>query len=117
MNQKISVIMSVYNSEATLRESIDSILAQTYPDWEFIICNDASTDGTQAILEEYAEKDPERFILLKNEENKRLAFSLNRCLEKATGFYVARMDGDDISLPERFEKQVCFYARIRSISW
>lgn len=108
MNQKISVIMSVYNSEATLRESIDSILAQTYPDWEFIICNDASTDGTQAILEEYAEKDPERFILLKNEENKRLAFSLNRCLEKATGFYVARMDGDDISLPERFEKQVLF---------
>lgn len=108
MNGKISVIMSVYNAQDTLRESIDSILAQTYTDWEFIICNDCSTDGTQDILESYQTAYPDKFLLLRNEENKRLAYSLNRCLEKATGYYVARMDGDDLSVPERFEKQVAF---------
>lgn len=108
MNRKISIIMSVFNAEATLRESIDSILAQTYTDWEFIICNDCSNDSTQAILDEYKAAYPEKFILLKNDENKRLAYSLNRCLEVATGEYVARMDGDDLSVPERFEKQIAF---------
>ena len=108
MNETISVIMSVYNAERTLRESIDSILAQTYTDWEFIICNDCSNDGTQIILDEYAAKYPGRFILLRNDENKHLAYSLNRCLEKAAGDYVARMDGDDLSAPDRFEKQVAF---------
>lgn len=105
---KISVIMSVYNCQATLREAIDSILAQTYENWEFVICNDASTDGTQAILDEYKSRFPDKFILIANEENKRLAFSLNRCLKYTTGEYVARMDGDDISVPERFEKEIDF---------
>ena len=106
MKRKISVIMSVYNAEDTLRESIDSILTQTYADWEFVICNDASTDGTQKILDEYADNYPEKFILIKNDENKYLAYSLNRCLEIATGYYIARMDADDISDKNRFEKQV-----------
>lgn len=106
MNEKISIIMSVYNCEQYLRESIDSILAQTYENWEFIICNDASTDGTQAILDEYKEKYPEKFILIANETNKRLAFSLNHCLKYATGDYIARMDGDDISTPDRFETEL-----------
>ena len=105
---KISVIMSVYNCEATLREAIDSILAQTYTNWEFVICNDASTDGTQAILKGYQNKYPDKFVLISNQENKRLAFSLNRCLENSQGEYIARMDGDDISTPDRFEKEIAF---------
>ena len=108
MSEKISVIMSVYNCEAYLRESIDSILAQTYDNWEFVICNDASTDGTQAVLDEYKAKYPDKFILISNETNKHLAFSLNHCLQYVTGDYVARMDGDDISVPERFAKELAF---------
>lgn len=108
MNGKISVIMSVYNAAETLRESIESILEQTYTNWEFIICNDCSTDNTQEILDEYQTKYPDRFILLRNQENRYLAYSLNRCLEVATGEYVARMDGDDLSVKTRFEEQVAF---------
>ena len=107
-NPKVSVIMSVYNAEQTLRAAIDSILKQTYTNWEFIICNDFSTDGTQSILDEYKRLYPDKFILLKNSKNMFLSFSLNRCLEQCTGELVARMDGDDISLPDRFEKQVNF---------
>lgn len=107
-NTKISVIMSVYNCEKTLEQAVDSILAQTYADWEFIICNDCSTDGTQQILDRYQERFPDRFILLRNEKNMRLAYSLNQCLNYASGEYVARMDGDDYCSPDRFEKQIAF---------
>jgi len=106
MTKKISVIMGVYNCEATLPAAIDSILAQTYHNWEFVICDDCSTDGTAAVLEAYKARHPDRFVLLRNETNQRLAASLNRCLKAATGELIARMDGDDISLPDRFEKQV-----------
>lgn len=108
LNPKVSVIMSVYNTEKTLREAIDSILKQTYTNWEFIICNDCSTDGTQSILNEYRNMYPDRFTLLENKEKKFLSFSLNRCLKQCTGELIARMDGDDISCPDRFEKQVNF---------
>lgn len=100
--------MAVYNCEKTVREAIDSILAQTYTNWQFIICNDCSTDQTQSILEEYQRKYPDKFVLLQNDRNMRLAYSLNQCLKKATGDYIARMDGDDKSAPERFEKQISF---------
>ena len=103
---KISVIMAVFNCANTLREAIDSILAQTYTNWEFVICNDCSTDGTQAILDSYKEKYPERFILLRNEQNMKLPFSLNECLKHTSGPLIARMDGDDVSEPTRFEEQV-----------
>ncbi len=103
---KVSVIMSVFNSERTLREALDSIVAQTYGNWEFVICDDASTDSSPAICREYSERHPGKFILLRNDTNRRLAFSLNRCLEKATGKYIARMDADDISVKERLAKQV-----------
>ena len=99
--------MGVYNCSKTLKEAINSILEQTYSNWEFIICDDGSIDDTYEIVEGYA-KDDARFILLKNDKNMGLNYTLNRCLEKATGKYVARMDGDDISLPNRFEKQVKF---------
>ena len=107
-NPKVSVIMSVYNAEQTLRAAIDSILKQTYTNWEFLICNDSSTDRTQVMLDEYKRLYPDKFILLNNKKNMFLSYSLNRCLEQCTGELVARMDGDDISSPDRFEKQVNF---------
>lgn len=108
MADKISIIMGIYNCADTLPLAIDSILAQTYSEWELIMCDDCSTDNTYEIAQGYAEKYPEKIILIKNEENKRLAYTLNHCLECATGEFVARMDGDDISQPERLEKQLRF---------
>ena len=106
--EKISIIMGIFNCSQTLPKAIDSILAQTYENWELIMCDDCSTDNTFAIAKEYQEKYPDKIILIQNETNSRLAYSLNHCLKYATGKYVARMDGDDISVPERFEKQVEF---------
>lgn len=103
---QISVIMSVYNCEDTLRQSIDSILAQTYTNWKFIICNDCSKDSTLAILNQYAAQYPDKFVIIQNETNMRLAASLNHCLKYAEGEYCARMDGDDYVSPDRFEKQI-----------
>lgn len=94
--------MSVYNGEKYLREAVDSILNQTFCDFEFIVVDDGSTDRTWTILQSYG--DP-RIVLLRNEENIGLTRSLNRGLAVARGDYIARMDADDISLPERFEKQ------------
>ncbi len=107
MDEKISVIMAVYNAEKTLSEAVDSILNQTYGNFEFIICDDASADGSFNLLQEYAKRDS-RIILIHNEKNSKLSFSLNHCLKYTTGKYVARMDADDISVPERFEKQLFF---------
>lgn len=108
MNPKISIIMGVYNCESTLRESIDSILEQTYDNWEIIICDDCSKDRTLYIAKEYSEKYPDKIKVIKNEKNITLAPTLNRCIEFATGDYIARQDGDDISLKNRLEKQVKF---------
>lgn len=105
---KVSVIMGVYNCEKTINESIDSILSQTFDDWEFVICDDGSTDDTYSIIVEYASNFPEKFVILKNKENMGLNHTLNRCLKESNGEYIARMDGDDISLPDRFEKEVDF---------
>lgn len=101
----ISVIMPVYNAGSYLREAIDSILSQTFSDFEFIIINDGSTDGSDQIICSY--KD-ERIRYVRNEGNKGLISSLNRGIDEANGTYIARMDSDDISFPERFEKQVLF---------
>lgn len=102
---KVSVLMACYNSEKYLRESIDSILAQSFRDFEFIIIDDASTDSTASIISSYCD---DRIICLRNEANKKLAYSLNRGLEIARGDYIARMDADDISTPNRFSEQVNF---------
>lgn len=106
--EKVSIIMGAYNCSDTLHEAIDSIIKQTYKNWEFIICDDASTDGTHGILLSYQNLYPDKFIILQNERNSKLSYSLNRCLEYATGQYIARMDGDDLSDPKRIEKQVKF---------
>ena len=103
----VSVIMGIYNCEKTLSDAIDSIINQTYSDWELIMCDDGSTDNTYQIATKYSEKD-NRITVIKNDTNSGLAFSLNHCLKYAKGEYVARMDADDISLPNRFEKQVAF---------
>lgn len=105
---KVSIIMGIYNCESTLSEAIDSILSQTFTDWELILCDDGSSDNTFAVAKEYQKKLPQKIILLKNEENLGLNRTLNRCSNVATGEYIARMDGDDISLPTRFEQEVSF---------
>lgn len=108
MNDKISVIMACYNCEKTVRKSIDSILAQTYTNWVMICCDDGSSDGTLDILNEYKGKYPDKFVIIQNDGNKQLPYSLNHCLKYVETDLVARMDADDWSLPERFEKQVKF---------
>jgi len=103
----ISVLMPVYNGEKYLREAIDSILAQTFADFEFIIVDDGSTDATSTILSEYAQKDS-RIRVFTNEKNCKIATSLNRGLLAAKAPLIARMDADDWSYPERLEKQELF---------
>ena len=104
---KISVIMSVYNGEDYLAEAIDSVLGQSFRDFELIIINDCSTDSTSEILARYAELDS-RVKVHTNEQNLRLPSSLNKAISLAEGKYIARMDADDICMPDRFEKQYAF---------
>lgn len=103
----ISIIMGIYNCADTLKEAIESIFTQTYTDWELIMCDDGSKDNTYEIAQEYVKNNPERKIkLLKHEVNEGLNKTLNDCLAVAQGEYIARMDADDISLPERLKKQM-----------
>lgn len=104
---KISVIMGVYNAnnEKILREAIESILEQTFTDFEFIICDDGSTNNTIEMLNKITQND-KRVKIIKNQTNKGLAYTLNKCLKLATGEYIARMDADDRSDKNRFMKQV-----------
>ena len=103
---KISVLMGIYKCAETLPEAIDSILEQNYTDWELIMCDDGSSDDTYHVANEYCQRFPDKIVLLKNEKNMGLNFTLNHCLEHARGEYIARMDGDDISLPQRFEQEL-----------
>jgi glycosyltransferase involved in cell wall biosynthesis len=104
MNPKISVVMSVYEGETYLREAIESILNQTFKDFEFIIINDGSTDQSWSIIHEYAEKDQRIVPVI--QDNIGLTKSLNKGISMAEGEYIARMDADDMSLPIRFETQL-----------
>lgn len=108
MKPLVSIIMGIYNCAETLPESIDSILAQSFSDWELILCDDGSADSTYAVAQRYAEKYPERIRLLKNEKNLGLNLTLNRCLREARGAFIARQDGDDLSLPHRLQTEVDF---------
>lgn len=104
-NPRVTVLMPVYNGEAFLKEAIDSILNQTYQDFEFLIINDGSKDKSVEIIKSY---DDSRINLINNETNLGVALVRNRGLELAKGEYVVFMDCDDISVPERIEKQVKF---------
>ncbi len=101
----VTVLMSTYNRAAALPTAIESILGQTFTDFEFIIINDGSKDNSDEVIRFYAERDP-RIIYLKNRKNKGLIYSLNRGLDKARGRYIARMDDDDKSVAFRLERQV-----------
>ena len=108
MKADISVITGIYNCAETLPEAIDSILNQTYDGWKLILCDDGSSDNTYDIAKDYAERYPQKIILIKNDKNMGLNYTLNHCLEYADTEFVARMDGDDISTPDRFEKEIGF---------
>ena len=101
----VTVLMAVYNGEKFLKEAMESILTQTFTDFEFLIINDGSTDNSVKIIEEF--NDP-RIRLIHNEKNLKLIASLNKGISLAKGKYIARMDCDDISMPYRLEKEVDF---------
>jgi glycosyltransferase involved in cell wall biosynthesis len=101
---KISVILPVYNGQDYLAEAIDSVLSQSFSDFELIVINDGSSDGSAAIIEKW--DDPR--VRFYQQSNKGLAATLNRMILLAKGLYIARQDQDDVSLPSRFERQVAF---------
>ena len=107
MKPDISVIMSVYNGETYLEEAIQSVVNQTFKNWELIVINDCSTDRTAEILANFAARD-ERIKVHPNEVNLKLPKSLNKAISLSSGKYIARMDADDICLPDRLEKQYKF---------
>ena len=109
----ISVIMSVYNCEKYVSQSIESIINQTYSHFEFIIINDGSTDNSLKIIKNY-EKIDSRIILI-DQRNIGLTKSLNKGIHIAKGDYIARMDADDISLPERFINFINYYIRNQNV--
>lgn len=112
-NIEISVVMSVYNGEKYLREAIESILNQTYMDFEFIIIDDCSTDHTWQIITSYTDS---RIKAIQNKQNMKLPSSLNIGLGMARGDYIARMDADDIALPDRFEKQIKYLEKYTDVA-
>ena len=105
-NPVISVIMGIYNCGDTLSDAIECIVNQTFSDWELIMCDDGSNDDTYEIAISYKEKYPEKIIVLQNEKNRGLNYTLNKCLKQAKGKYIARMDGDDRCDKERFAIEI-----------
>lgn len=104
---RISVIMAVYNCSERFIHALESIDKQTYANWECIICDDCSTDNTFERLIEYT-KGNSKYKIIRNDSNMGLAYSLNHCLKYCNGKFIARMDDDDLSYPDRFEKQIEF---------
>ena len=104
---RISVLMGIYNCASTLPEALDSLYAQTFQDFKIILCEDGSKDDTYEVAKKYADGH-DNMVLVRNEKNMGLNYTLNRCLEYADTEYCSRMDGDDISLPTRFEKEIKF---------
>ena len=107
MSKKISVLMAVYNDEINLPKSIDSILNQSYKNFEFLILDDCSSDGTLDVLHKYAERD-DRIKIFKNDKNIGLTQSLNYLINKCSGEIIARQDSDDVSYKNRFNMQIKF---------
>lgn len=108
MKTKINVIMGIYNCAETLNAALDSLLLQSYQNFKVIMCDDGSTDDTICVARKYTHQYPDKFLLIRNERNMGLNYTLNHCLKYVDAEYVARMDGDDISLPLRFEKELNF---------
>lgn len=110
---KITVLMAAYNAERYLREAVDSVLQQSFRDFEFIVFDDKSTDGSLEILKAY--HDP-RLIIIENAQNQGLTKNLVKGMELARGDYVARMDADDVCLPHRLQTQVAFLDQNADVS-
>ena len=112
---KVSVLMPAYNAQDYIAESIESILNQTFKDFELIIINDGSKDDTPKIVKKYAEKD-KRIKFVNHKKNRGLIAVLNEGMDIAKGEYIARMDSDDISLPDRLKKQVKYLDKHTDVS-
>jgi glycosyltransferase involved in cell wall biosynthesis len=112
---KVSVVMPVYNAGKYLHQSIDSVLAQTLHDFELICIDDGSTDGSPEVLQAYASRDA-RILVLQNERNLGVAVSRNTGMTVARGEYIAIQDADDVSLPQRLERQVAYLQATPAIS-
>lgn len=110
----VSVVMSNWNGSRYLRESIESMLNQTYKNFEFLLLDDGSTDASKDIIREYAAKDP-RIVMVLADENVGLTRTLNKGIAMAKGKYIVRMDSDDVSEPTRIEKQVAFMERPENV--
>jgi glycosyltransferase involved in cell wall biosynthesis len=111
---KISVLLPAYNCEKYITEAVNSILGQTFRDFELIIIDDGSTDDTRKILLDLARKD-RRIKLILSRKNKGIVHSMNLAVKKARGKYLARMDADDVSLRTRLEKQYRFLEENRDV--
>ena len=103
---KISVIVPIYNQAPFIRETVDSVLDQDYPNLELVLSDDGSTDGTSEILREYAAGEPNRVKVVASEENTGIAGAFNRALEAHTGEYIAWLGGDDVMLPGKLGRQM-----------
>lgn len=103
----VSVIMPCYNMEQFIADTIRSVISQTYSDWELLIVDDTSTDGTVALVQSIAEQD-DRIRLSVNAEHAGIAPTRNRCIEKATGRYLAFLDADDVWHPDKLQQQLQF---------
>jgi len=106
-NDLVSIITPSYNSEKFISQTIESVLSQTYKNWEMIIVDDCSTDKSREIIEEYTRKD-NRIKLIKLDKNRGPAIARNRAIEEAKGRYIAFLDADDLWLPNKLEKQINF---------
>ena len=106
---EVSIIMGVYNikSFAEVEETAKSIINQTYTDWEFIICDDGSTNGSFETLKKLEKLDP-RIKVIGYENNQGLSTALNACIDSSTGRYIARQDSEDLSYPDRLEREIAF---------
>lgn len=111
---EVTVLMSVFNDSKTVRAAIDSIRVQTFRDWELLIVDDGSTDETPHLLHE-AQQGDARICVIRNEVNLGLATALNRGIHLAKGNLIARMDADDVSMPDRLDRQVTFMRENRDV--
>jgi glycosyltransferase involved in cell wall biosynthesis len=106
-NPRVSVVTAVFNGELYIAECVRSVLAQTWTDFEFIVVDDGSTDDTWQVLQKLSAQDP-RVVLLRNQPNQGVVKSLNRGLDRSKGQVIVRQDADDVSHPERIQKQLAF---------
>src|SRR5690606_22284164 len=107
MNDKVSIITPLHDSDTFIADIIDSVLAQRYDHWELLIVNYASSDQSVAIVQAYQEKDP-RIKLFRNSSNQGPAITRNRAIREATGRFIAFLDSDDLWLPDKLQLQINF---------